>query len=50
MEAITRQFNLFLALMALAMLCGCQTEKKNKEVRYKKEMENKELGIWDEEG
>ena len=27
MKAITRQFNLFLALMALAMLCGCQTAK-----------------------
>lgn len=34
MEAITRQFNLFLALMALAMLCGCQTakDKPSKEV------------------
>jgi len=32
MKANTRQFNLFLALMALAMLCGCQTESKNKEV------------------
>jgi preprotein translocase subunit SecD len=27
MKAITRQFNLFLALVALAMLCGCQTAK-----------------------
>jgi len=32
MKASTRQFNLFLALMALAMLCGCQTNTKNKEV------------------
>jgi hypothetical protein len=32
MKAITRRFNLFLALLALAMLCGCQTEKKNKQV------------------
>jgi preprotein translocase subunit SecD len=32
MKAITRRFNLFLALMALAALCGCQTDKKNKEV------------------
>jgi hypothetical protein len=32
MKAITQRFNLFLALMALAMLCGCQTDKKNKEV------------------
>ncbi len=32
MKAITRQFNLFLALMSLAILCGCQTNKKNKEV------------------
>jgi preprotein translocase subunit SecD len=32
MRANTRQFNLFLALMALAMLCGCQTNKKDKEV------------------
>ena len=27
MRAITRRFNLFLALMALAVLCGCQTDK-----------------------
>ncbi len=32
MKAITRRFNLFLALMALAVLCGCQTDKKNKDV------------------
>jgi preprotein translocase subunit SecD len=34
MKAITRQFNLFLALMALAMLCGCQiaNDKPGKEV------------------
>jgi len=32
MKANMRQFNLFLALMALAVLCGCQTDKKNKEV------------------
>jgi preprotein translocase subunit SecD len=34
MKAITRRFNLFLALMMLAALCGCQTEKykKSKEV------------------
>ena len=34
MKAITRRFNLFLALMVLAALCGCQTEKykKSKEV------------------
>src|SRR5208282_5798268 len=32
MKAITRRFNLFLAIMALATLCGCQTNKKNKEV------------------
>jgi len=32
MKAITRRFNLFLALMALAALCGCQTDKKHKEV------------------
>jgi len=32
MRANTRRFNLFLALMALAVLCGCQTDKKNKEV------------------
>ena len=31
MKAITRQFNLFLALLALAVLCGCQTDKKDKE-------------------
>jgi preprotein translocase subunit SecD len=30
MKAITRRFNLFLAIMALAMLCGCQTEKEKK--------------------
>jgi hypothetical protein len=34
MKAMTRRFNLFLALAATAMLCGCQTdsEKKDKEV------------------
>jgi len=32
MRAITRRFNLFLALMALALLCGCQTDKKSKVV------------------
>ena len=32
MKANTRRFNLFLALLAAAVLCGCQTEKKNKEV------------------
>jgi hypothetical protein len=33
MRAITRRFNLFLALMALALLfSGCQTDKKSKEV------------------
>jgi len=32
MSVNTRQFNLFLALMALAVLCGCQTNSKNKEV------------------
>jgi transcriptional/translational regulatory protein YebC/TACO1 len=32
MKAIPRRFNLFLAITALAMLCGCQTENKNKEV------------------
>ena len=32
MKAITRQFNLFLALMALAVLCGCQTNKPDKQV------------------
>jgi len=32
MRAITRRFNLFLALLALALLCGCQTDKKDKEV------------------
>jgi hypothetical protein len=32
MKANTRRFNLFLSLMALAMLCGCQTNKKDKEV------------------
>ena len=32
MKAITRRFNLFLALMALAVLCGCQTNKPDKEV------------------
>ncbi len=32
MRAITRRFNLFLALLALAWLCGCQTNKKDKEV------------------
>ena len=31
MRAITRRFNLFLALLALALLCGCQTDKKDKE-------------------
>ena len=30
MKAITRRFNLFLALMVLAALCGCQTEKHKK--------------------
>ena len=28
MRVITRRFNLFLALAALALLCGCQTDKK----------------------
>jgi preprotein translocase subunit SecD len=32
MKANMRRFNLFLTLMALAMLCGCQTDKKDKEV------------------
>jgi preprotein translocase subunit SecD len=32
MRANTRRFNLFLAFMAMAVLCGCQTDKKNKEV------------------
>jgi hypothetical protein len=32
MRVITRRFNLFLALLALAWLCGCQTDKKEKEV------------------
>jgi SecDF, P1 head subdomain len=32
MKAITRQFNLFLALMTMAVLCGCKTDKKPKEV------------------
>ena len=32
MKANTRHFNLFLALMALAVLCGCLTDRKNKEV------------------
>jgi preprotein translocase subunit SecD len=34
MKAITQQFNLFLVLTALAMLCGCQTakDKPSKEV------------------
>jgi preprotein translocase subunit SecD len=32
MRVNTRHFNLFLALMALAVLCGCQTDKKGKEV------------------
>jgi hypothetical protein len=32
MSAITRRFNLFLALMTLAALCGCQTNTKNKQV------------------
>jgi ABC-type glycerol-3-phosphate transport system substrate-binding protein len=32
MRAITRRFNLFLALMTLAALCGCQTNTKNKQV------------------
>jgi hypothetical protein len=32
MRVITQRFNLFLALMALALLCGCQTDKKDKEV------------------
>ena len=31
MKVITRQFNLFLAFLALAWLCGCQTNKKDKE-------------------
>jgi preprotein translocase subunit SecD len=32
MKAFTRRFNLFLALAALAPLCGCQTDKPNKEI------------------
>ena len=32
MRVNTRHFNLFLALMALALLCGCQTNSKKKEV------------------
>jgi preprotein translocase subunit SecD len=32
MRANTWRFNLFLVLMALAVLCGCQTGTKNKEV------------------
>ena len=32
MRANTRRFNLFLAFMAMAVLCGCQTDQKNKEV------------------
>jgi len=32
MKANTRRFNLFLALMALAVLCGCQTDKQDKKV------------------
>jgi hypothetical protein len=32
MKPFTRRFNLFLAVTALAALCGCQTDKKNKEV------------------
>jgi preprotein translocase subunit SecD len=32
MRANTWRFNLFLALMALAVLCGCQTVTRNKEV------------------
>ena len=32
MKAITRRFNLFLALMALAAFCGCQTNKPDKQV------------------
>lgn len=32
MKAITRRFNLFLALASLALLCGCQTDKKPKDV------------------
>jgi preprotein translocase subunit SecD len=32
MRANTWRFNLFLALMAMAALCGCQTGAKNKEV------------------
>jgi len=32
MSVITRRFNLFLALMTLAALCGCQTNTKNKQV------------------
>jgi preprotein translocase subunit SecD len=31
MKANMRQFNLFLALLAMAVLCGCQTDKKSKE-------------------
>jgi hypothetical protein len=31
MRAITRRFNLFLAFLALAWVCGCQTSKKDKE-------------------
>jgi len=32
MKANARRFNLFLALMALAVLCGCQTNKQEKDV------------------
>src|ERR1039457_669064 len=32
MRANTRRFNLFLVFMAMAVLCGCQTDQKNKEV------------------
>ncbi len=32
MKPITRRLNLFLALLALPLLCGCQTDKKDKEV------------------
>jgi preprotein translocase subunit SecD len=32
MKVFTRRFNLFLAIMALAGLCGCQSDKKSKGV------------------
>ncbi|HEX5400592.1 MAG TPA: hypothetical protein VFY06_16215 [Verrucomicrobiae bacterium] len=32
MKAISRRFNLFLALTSLVLLCGCQTDKKPKDV------------------